>query len=312
MNAKILVSITTKSVALILFTSGLMAQAEEYNKTDPTKKLIWNSTKPVCDYSDFLWDSGYRLSRSELSWLRADVRTALTKELSQSTIISRIEARILKYRKTVPGSSPSDLAKRIYRAATSFGLDPFIFSALVEHESISFNPRAVSPTRAKGLTQMTSIARKELKHQFGHVRGEYTRGVPQVLNGFVENYYGNNTKAQQSFFDWTRNPTGNILLSDIDKSLVAGAALLKIYLGVRDGSYKNALIQYNGDAKVKYRYSKDVRGKARTMDFNCSAPDEFVEDVSIAACIYSDNSDDCEFFLKEMDIIRESSQSWDI
>jgi len=167
-----------------------------------------------------------------------------------------------------------EISQSIVTISGCLEIDPWVLTALIQKES-SFDKLATSPTGAAGLTQFTNIGIKEVNDQLGF-RG--TAGAP----GTVTEYLTTQIKtcvSQEWIHFWTRLDIGETspnfypllkeeLKKDILGSVLYGAVLLKVYLGVvttrntyavspisPSDTYYQALQMYNGeegDGKIKY------------------------------------------------------------
>lgn len=277
--------------------SGALSQNENCEDGTPSNSLLHNSSDiltsiaPVvsCHLESMLHDAGYRLSANKMRILGSNQRTDLTADLNDAEIKRRIAARIDQIAPGASGVSSDTLALKIVNAANAFGLDPFILAAMYEQEN-KYENRQIG-NNGVGIGQMTTTATKELKHQYGFARGQFTEGVPDIMKQMAASYYGNNKDGYDSFIEWVRSPSRNALASSLDKSIVASASLLKLYLALQGGSYAKALTQYNS---VYDSYDNNVRRKAQNINFVCATEEDQRNSAQIQslACSIS-NSDSC-------------------
>ena len=265
----------------------------------------------TCDPMDLVQDTGYRMKSNQLDILRKKMRTRLVSGLSDQQIQDQIERRIQRINPTPHRSHPEQMAILILDAANAFGLDPFIFAAMIEKES-TYNINARSHTGAVGLGQFTNIGKKELTHQYGFVRGKFTNGVPEILKAQTERFFNADTHGYKSYMSWVQAPNERQLQSSFETSIVASAALLKVYLAVRDGNYHKALVQYNG-SNIKESYAKEVRSRSQQIDFECAEIAEFEEQsvqTNAIACEIAGDVEACRKYSNELKI--QDGQMWEI
>lgn len=188
----------------------------------------------------------------------------------------QINNHIKKVNPMLSSDERVELASNIIRITKCFGIDPWVFTGLVDKES-SFRAKVVSPTGAAGLTQFTSIALKEVNDQLGlrGREGAHYKNI-QYLNdkvkycvneGWVELWDRVSVESDHpDFYVQLKEELKN----DIEASIVYGSILLKIYLSRindREGDknlkkssiYFEALKIYNGEeGDNKIIYAKDV------------------------------------------------------
>lgn len=153
--------------------------------------------------------------------------------------------------------SPRALAQNIYDAAEAYGVDPIIFAAKIRQESGQFNVDVVARGGDTGLTQMTGNGLDEMTEQYKKLnsRNKSERQVGNVLAQLSKNYFGA-ANATNEWVDWAITKSNSqkkaTLVRSVDYALASGASLFKIYLAVRNGSYRQAINQYNGGGTAGY------------------------------------------------------------
>ena len=168
--------------------------------------------------------------------------------------------------------SNADLAKDIVKVARCFRIDLPLFTGLIRQESL-FNERAVSPTYAYGLTQFTSIARREVGDQLGRRGPDYARlTATQYFRNVIEDcVFDSGDEEWQDLWDAADEldvSEGRVLLAKPKHALVYGAILLKTLLSnaktpimqttthTSSGPlYWRAVYEYNGDPDLEIRTS---------------------------------------------------------
>ena len=150
------------------------------------------------------------------------------------------------------------MSLQINVVAECFGFDPLVYSSLVRKES-AYKYDAVSPTGAKGLTQMTSAGVQEAHDQLGqrgpeHARRSNTEYFYQVIEDCIEPRL-----LSEVFIPvWLRNGLDNMsdykneMINSPKTSLIYGAIQFKTLLAKCVNSdiwvrYRCALEHYNGD-----------------------------------------------------------------
>lgn len=180
-----------------------------------------------------------------------------------------IERYIKKTNFRIDEKTRHDIAKNVLKVSECLKIDPWILTGLIKKES-TFNPFAISPTKAAGLTQFTGIGILEVNDQLG-MRGEkyatsesieyFTTVVRECINpAFVHLWDRVAVKADDpSFVDLAKKE----IMNDVELAVTYGGILLKTYLAYTDlrtdtklsQTYFKALQTYNGEpgeAKVKY------------------------------------------------------------
>lgn len=77
---------------------------------------------------------------------------SLKKEIRQKRLASKFE-KILEDKRSLTKVQKSEMRNSIFQAEQKFGISNILISELIFRES-SFNPRAISPVGARGLTQL--------------------------------------------------------------------------------------------------------------------------------------------------------------
>lgn len=167
-------------------------------------------------------------------------------------------------------------AKLIVEISEIMGIDPFAFTGLIEKES-KFNPEAISPGKAVGLTQIVRIAFKEIFHQLGVVKNQadyeaieyFQRSYNQARLIFPAipplSFY----TPHRSLSSYSLSKLKKMLLNNQALSVLFGAIYFKVSLSLSCnteycvdqfskvasekvenyllGRYRLAFIRYNGD-----------------------------------------------------------------
>lgn len=196
-----------------------------------------------------------------------------------------LKNHIVKINGRVPPAEALAISKNILKISACMQIDPWILTALIQHES-TFNKNAVSPTGAAGLTQFTSIAFQEVNDQLG-LRGR--AGAPEITTLFLAEKI--RTCIDPSWIDlWNRVEAKEdepefypqlkeVVKQDIKSSIVYGAILLKTYLAVTNKRqspeskplkmseiYFHALQIYNGEAgEAKVKFAKKVFSNLKSV-----------------------------------------------
>lgn len=180
-----------------------------------------------------------------------------------------------------------ELPTKIVRLAFCFGLDPIVYTGLLNQES-KFSTNALSPTKASGFSQLTTIAIVEVSEQLGLLGPAYASdGAEEALNQYINCYYKGYDKKWVNMWEDGTIPAGkeayrggNIgdgrswlyvsgskawLNEDPDRNLVYGAAYFKAMLNRSGigGNYYRALARYNVAEQQVYtskirRYYNDL------------------------------------------------------
>lgn len=171
-----------------------------------------------------------------------------------------------------------ELARKILIVSEEFGLDPFIFTSMIRKES-TFQRRAVSPTGAAGLTQMTVPGIKEVNRQLGVPGPRY---LFSDIDLFVVSLRQGCIAQRLGYGEWkplyarTRHypEMKRALMADPDTSLIYGAVLLRTLVfslttevpgSALSLRYRWALKRYNGDELEKDNYQRTVMQWAKQL-----------------------------------------------
>lgn len=172
-------------------------------------------------------------------------------------------------------SYSQELAFDILDVSSCLEIDPVYMTVLIRKES-TFYPRAVSPTGAVGLTQMTGVAIQELRDQMGlrgkgHSRASNTRYLKRTLKRCM------GTSRFARFIRTLSSSDASIKKEIKDDSLLGlymGGMILKVYLtnakdknrnADKESLYRAALRQYNGDVNRR-KYAEAIIHYAREFD----------------------------------------------
>ena len=201
--------------------------------------------------------------------------------------IRRIQHFIARF--GVESKKAKQLAQQIETIARCFQIDSYVFSALIARES-GFNSHALSPTGAKGLTQMTPLGMWEVSQQFGLERPEthdvgtpsaiqvLTRMtdhclVPKLETHWIPPFDLPAVKQHAPYSSAWTDALSEVMLQDDTTSLIYGAALFRTLLidvtHIRAQSkdpdlrkteeiFKEALRRYNGDELEKDNYQRII------------------------------------------------------
>lgn len=255
---------------------------------------------------------GFTIGGSKLQILREKRFASYTNGLSREQIISRIRGAILKGNSNPRGTTVDALASEIYLAADSWGVDPFIFTAIVWNESV-FNVDALNRGGGdSGLTQMTSAALDELREQYKK------NTVGAVLYEQSDRYF--NALSPDDWVSWVTAPGGirdkGATLRNgsraLGYALASGASLLKIYLAVKNGNYRQAITQYNGGGVRNY-YGH-INGRLQQIDSTCNqeAINANIFNVLEKVCSMADSQDGCADYVNELDRKQDSVVEYEI
>lgn len=232
------------------------------------------------DEFDTQMDKGYRLP---LEFITKDFLL-----LRRTPEPQYLQKYIVKTNFKIASEEAAKISNNVLTISDCLGLDPWILTGLIQKES-SFSRTATSPTGAVGLTQFTTIGIKEVNDQLG-MRGKV--GAPEPVIDYLTSQIRSCVDADWIDF-WTRLSIEEThpdfyplfkeeLKKDVTGSVLYGAILLKIYLGVistrnnldsdsvtplkTSDAYYLALQMYNGeegDAKIKY--AKNIFLNVKTM-----------------------------------------------
>lgn len=189
--------------------------------------------------------------------------------MSESPTRNDIMNYIKKTNPRITYETSEAIAENVIKVSECFKIDPWILTGLIKKES-TFNPKAISPTNAVGLTQFTSAGINEVNDQLG------LNGTAYASTDSIE-YFNNKIKTcidPTWKHAWDRvavqkddpefiSEVKTLIMSDIELAVTYGGILLKTYLVVVDGKhdmrtsemYFRALQIYNGEpgnAKVEY------------------------------------------------------------
>lgn len=180
-----------------------------------------------------------------------------------------IEKYILKTNPKIDETNRLEIAKNVLKVSTCLKIDPWILTGLIKKES-TFNTRAISGTKAAGLTQFTGIGIQEVNDQLG-MRGEKYATVESIeyFNSIIKSCINPtfiplwNRVAVKADDDLFVDLAKKEIMDDTELAITYGGILLKTYLAYTDlrtetklsQIYFKALQTYNGEpgeAKVKY------------------------------------------------------------
>ncbi len=153
--------------------------------------------------------------------------------------------------------------KEIERQARESQINPALLAALVAQES-SFNPKAFSKARAVGLTQITSLAEKEVLKMEEKARRQWPRDrrIASLPYPVVKLMIGNDHITERQ--DWRLDPLkslhgGIVYLNYVDDYWKSGPAnlLRQTYFHKSSSMIDLLLASYNsGPARVKFALEK--------------------------------------------------------
>lgn len=264
--------------------------------------------QPTCNVSAAMkHQAGFFLSSNKLQILKSDQPLSKNKGLSQEKMMERVGSHIRNYHQGLNNISVKELSEIISASAIATGVDFAVLSSIVRKESIYCKDRYNNSGGDSGCMQFTSPALNELKHQFGLAgSSNHSAGVPQILTAMVDKYFHESPKRKEVFENWLRQDTDtqrswlrNRDYHDID--VFAGALLLKIYLAVNNGNYREALKQYNGSSR-KSAYASDVNAVATKVSLNtfaCHEDEDFFQQIYQISC---EVSGDSECFMTEPEV----------
>lgn len=193
--------------------------------------------------------------------------------MSLTPTTSDIERYIRKTNYRIDEKTRHDIAKNVLKVSECLKIDPWILTGLIKKES-TFNPYAISGTKASGLTQFTGIGILEVNDQLG-MRGEryatgesieyFTTVVRDCINpSFVNLWDRVSVKPEDDLFvDLAKKE----IMNDVELAVTYGGILLKTYLAYTDlrsdaklsQVYFKALQTYNGEpGEAKVRYARAV------------------------------------------------------
>lgn len=234
--------------------------------------------------------NGYVIGPKQLKIIKSDLTTNYVKELSETEVLKRIQKRVDGSKSTGSNTiANSTLARDILKSARAYGVDPFIFTALIEKES-QFRVNAVGSGGDSGLTQFTTIAVKEVTYQYkkSDVGGAYKN----LSSGFItqprelNDYHTFMSSVPKSWS--TKRDT---FRSNHTYALAAGASLLKLYLALNNKVYIDALAAYNGGGTPGYADS--VNNKAQNIELRCQSKEE-MEQLADIVCDMTESTEGCQ------------------
>lgn len=201
-------------------------------------------------------DVGYSFGPARQRILVEDLSLEKTQTLSDEEIIQKIRNSIVTHNR----NADPNLAQDIFKAARSFGIDPFIFTSLVKYES-TFKIDSVSDEGARGLTQLTGWAFAEMRNQLDLGDDpKFKSRIRDELVAMIETYFGNPQETQKflEFIAASANRKNTLeVLQNTDYALVTGAMYLKLMLAINGGDYRKGLEAYNGES-TKARYAQRI------------------------------------------------------
>ena len=204
--------------------------------------------------------------RISIPTLRSSVRTLV------QPLVTELESFITKMASAssekLNGLSNLDLARKITRASFCFGTDPYAVTYQIGVES-TFDRTRISPTKAVGLTQMTSVAIDEANDQLGNRGNDGARAENvEYWKKAISCYKGKDAFAPM--FEAGIIPRGKLIeknaaargaaktwiRASIDRQIIYGQIILKLHLARASGAgltglpaYQEAMRDYNGDRK---------------------------------------------------------------
>jgi hypothetical protein len=164
-----------------------------------------------------------------------------------------------------------ETSNAILSVSQCLGIDTIFLTTMIRQES-NFSHQAVSPTHAVGLTQMTSIAIREVKDQLG-IRGpRYARkSITDFLKAQLKDCYGEESlKRLLKLMLSNSNTIKKRVKEDIFTSVLIGSIILKIALSRRNSNnlldtYRGAFEAYNGD-DIKKSYASKILNYASKLN----------------------------------------------
>lgn len=189
--------------------------------------------------------------------------------MSESPTRNDIMSYIKRTNPRISYDTSEAIAENVIKVSECFGIDPWILTGLIKKES-TFNPKAISPTNAVGLTQFTSAGINEVNDQLGlngttHASAESIEYFNNKIRSCIDPTWKHAwdrvsvQKDDPAFISEVKS----LIMSDIELAVTYGGILLKTYLVVVDAKYDTktseiyfrALQIYNGEpgnAKVEY------------------------------------------------------------
>lgn len=249
---------------------------------------------------------GYNISPRKTEVLAGRYFTRFTVNLGKNETIAKIGRLISKVNPRPRGSnSPGELAAKIYSVGEAYGVDPILFTAKIWQESGSFNVDVVAPGGDTGLTQMTGSGLNEVREQHKKINSSNRaeKNVGLTLANLANNHLKNNNNTNQ-WVNWVITKSNNqqkaTLVQNVDYALMAGASLLKIYLSIKNGSYSEAIKQYNGGGtRGYYGMVMDREAKVQKSSSICENS-QVIEDTLAAACQVVGTDNECNALVNEV------------
>ena len=292
----------------LVFSMGLTTPPSMAQTSESPQTAVWTTQNAKADMLAMLDLTGLRAGSANVPLdyyvdrnvklvfnRNVDLRTRMPKELPNdfNSVVSDIQDYIEKESRDSTeqqnGLSDNELSRKIVRASFCFGTDAKMAAAKIRKESV-FAKKAVSPTGAVGLSQLTGIAIEEVNDQLGNRGNTHApKANTTYFRKAIRCYLGRDLK-----YPWTVGVTTagramskdeitrakNWIKKDVDRDLIYGHILLKLYLAVTKSNssgtsdnYAKAFIRYNGDnARVgktqrKFVYSKEVMGFFQNIDY---------------------------------------------
>ena len=233
------------------------------------------------------FEVGYYLNDEQRKWLTRKVWTPQSQNLERHELLRKISSFIKQHNQQIEADSLSEL---ILQAADSIGIDPLILTALIRVESL-FRPRAVSPTGAVGLTQMTFIAMGELRSQFGLEDPHFRVSLRTELIQMVGTFFQQDQRKTDEYLNFVEKSKDSnffrtILLNNPIYSILSGALLFKLKLAISRGNYTRAIEAYNG-SKIQKFYRAEVfsyRDQLKKVSWDCLGT-RFAQSVLAWNCV---------------------------
>lgn len=268
--------------------------SQNYLLYTPIKQLYFpakNSSPFVIKYPNLLL---FKSVTTNLEKYIKDEKNGKLQECVNDTCTSKFQE--------INGITELELAKELVNSSYCFGTDPYVIASKVRQES-KFDTRAISPTGAMGLTQMTEIGLEEVLDQLGHRGAKFAEPdvnifIQQALSCYLGasagavfktfpeiktyktksgriDYTPETIKSVKRWFSFVKNGTNLDKRLMIRKQIILGQTLLKVYLAYSYALSKNknmtniyneALKMFNGD-RIKVRYAKEVMKKSVPRNF---------------------------------------------
>lgn len=210
-----------------------------------------------------LSDSSLQLSRSIQIKTQIEKTFLMDRNKSEWDWVVLVQNSIIQANPKLTGLSDTkaiQLSKQLVRTCSCYGVDPGVFAALVWRES-NFKPEAVSERGAVGYTQMTKLGVQEILER---VSPYSSRRLKFLSSAFKRCNPSLAKKLPRTISADTVAASKNQLMQSPEQSIVFGVLLLKLNLAYSpqrknfSERYRLALERYNGDAKVKLKFARDV------------------------------------------------------